>query len=38
MNPTRIQARAPAKLNLCLYVGPRRSDGLHEICSLFQSR
>ena len=37
MNPMKIQARAPAKLNLCLYVGPRRSDGLHEICSLFQS-
>jgi 4-diphosphocytidyl-2-C-methyl-D-erythritol kinase len=31
-----LRARAPAKLNLCLYVGPRRSDGLHEICSLFQ--
>jgi 4-diphosphocytidyl-2-C-methyl-D-erythritol kinase len=27
---------APAKLNLCLYVGERREDGLHEICSLFQ--
>ncbi len=27
--------RAPAKLNLCLYVGPRRADGLHEIRSLF---
>ena len=27
---------APAKLNLCLYVGPRRDDGLHEICSLFE--
>ena len=26
---------APAKLNLCLYVGPSRDDGLHEICSLF---
>jgi 4-diphosphocytidyl-2-C-methyl-D-erythritol kinase len=32
-----LLARAPAKLNLCLYVGPRRRDGLHEICSLFQS-
>jgi 4-diphosphocytidyl-2-C-methyl-D-erythritol kinase len=32
-----LVARAPAKLNLCLYVGPRRADGLHEICSLFQS-
>jgi 4-diphosphocytidyl-2-C-methyl-D-erythritol kinase len=27
--------RAPAKLNLCLYVGPRREDGLHELRSLF---
>jgi 4-diphosphocytidyl-2-C-methyl-D-erythritol kinase len=26
---------APAKLNLCLYVGPVRDDGLHELCSLF---
>jgi 4-diphosphocytidyl-2-C-methyl-D-erythritol kinase len=28
--------RAPAKLNLCLFVGPRRDDGLHEIRSLFE--
>ncbi len=27
---------APAKLNLCLYVGPAREDGLHEIRSLFE--
>jgi 4-diphosphocytidyl-2-C-methyl-D-erythritol kinase len=27
---------APAKLNLCLYLGRRRSDGLHELCSLFE--
>jgi 4-diphosphocytidyl-2-C-methyl-D-erythritol kinase len=26
---------APAKINLCLYVGPTRADGLHELCSLF---
>lgn len=26
---------APAKLNLCLYLGPARPDGLHELCSLF---
>jgi 4-diphosphocytidyl-2-C-methyl-D-erythritol kinase len=32
-----LKARAPAKLNLCLYVGGRRPDGLHEICSVFQS-
>jgi 4-diphosphocytidyl-2-C-methyl-D-erythritol kinase len=32
-----LSARAPAKVNLCLYVGPRRRDGLHEICSLIQS-
>ncbi len=27
--------RAPAKLNLCLYLGHPRGDGLHEIRSLF---
>jgi 4-diphosphocytidyl-2-C-methyl-D-erythritol kinase len=27
--------RAPAKLNLCLCLGPRRDDDLHEIRSLF---
>jgi 4-diphosphocytidyl-2-C-methyl-D-erythritol kinase len=28
--------RAPAKLNLCLYLGRRRGDGLHDLCSLFE--
>jgi len=28
--------RAPAKLNLCLYLGRVRDDGLHELCSLFE--
>lgn len=28
--------RAPAKLNLCLYLGRRREDGLHDLCSLFE--
>jgi 4-diphosphocytidyl-2-C-methyl-D-erythritol kinase len=29
--------RAPAKLNLFLLLGPRRDDGLHELCSLFEA-
>lgn len=31
-----MQIQAPAKLNLCLYLGERRDDGLHELCSLFE--
>jgi 4-diphosphocytidyl-2-C-methyl-D-erythritol kinase len=27
---------APAKLNLCLYLGPTLPGGLHELCSLFE--
>jgi len=27
---------APGKLNLCLYLGPPRDDGLHEIVSVFE--
>jgi 4-diphosphocytidyl-2-C-methyl-D-erythritol kinase len=30
-----LTLRAPAKLNLCLYLGRRRDDGLHELRSLF---
>ncbi len=37
MSALPLLVRAPAKVNLCLYVGPRREDGMHEICSLFQS-
>jgi 4-diphosphocytidyl-2-C-methyl-D-erythritol kinase len=29
-----VTLRAPAKLNLCLYLGPRRGDGKHELASL----
>jgi 4-diphosphocytidyl-2-C-methyl-D-erythritol kinase len=32
-----IRERAPAKVNLVLQVGRSRSDGLHEICSIFAS-
>jgi len=31
-----MHLHAPAKLNLCLYLGARRDDGLHELCSLFE--
>jgi 4-diphosphocytidyl-2-C-methyl-D-erythritol kinase len=31
-----MHIHAPAKLNLCLFLGPRRDDGLHELCSLFE--
>ena len=31
----RTVVRAPAKLNLCLYLGASRDGGLHSLCSLF---
>lgn len=31
-----LELSAPAKLNLCLYLGPRRKDGLHELASIFE--
>ncbi len=31
-----MHVQAPAKLNLCLFLGSRREDGLHELCSLFE--
>ncbi|HMK92878.1 MAG TPA: 4-(cytidine 5'-diphospho)-2-C-methyl-D-erythritol kinase [Thermoleophilia bacterium] len=32
--PDRVEVAAPAKINLSLLVGPRRSDGFHEVFSL----
>ncbi len=31
-----MRVQAPAKINLCLFLGPAREDGLHELCSLFE--
>ena len=36
MSPSAMRIKAPAKLNLCLYLGGRREDGLHALCSLFE--
>jgi 4-diphosphocytidyl-2-C-methyl-D-erythritol kinase len=33
---TGLRDQAPAKVNLCLYIGPTRDDGRHEIVSVFQ--
>jgi 4-diphosphocytidyl-2-C-methyl-D-erythritol kinase len=33
---TALHELAPAKVNLCLYVGPTREDGRHELVSVFQ--
>lgn len=32
-----LVARAPGKVNLCLFLGPVRDDGRHELVTLFQS-
>jgi 4-diphosphocytidyl-2-C-methyl-D-erythritol kinase len=31
-----MRIHAPAKINLCLFLGPHRDDGLHALCSLFE--
>ncbi|MDX6699408.1 MAG: 4-diphosphocytidyl-2-C-methyl-D-erythritol kinase [Solirubrobacteraceae bacterium] len=33
---TRLAAAAPGKVNLCLYLGPVRDDGLHELVTVIQ--
>jgi len=35
--PRRVEVTARAKLNLGLVVGPRRSDGFHDLVTIFQS-
>jgi len=35
--PTALTEPAPAKINLYLAVGPRRSDGYHDILTLFET-
>lgn len=33
----RLRALAPAKVNLCLFLGPARNDGYHELVTLYES-
>ena len=33
----RLTARAPGKVNLCLFLGPVRPDGRHELVTVFES-
>jgi 4-diphosphocytidyl-2-C-methyl-D-erythritol kinase len=33
---TALREAAPAKINLCLFIGPLREDGRHELVSVFQ--
>ncbi len=33
----RLRALAPGKVNLCLFLGPTRADGRHELVTLFES-
>ncbi|MGI4895105.1 MAG: 4-(cytidine 5'-diphospho)-2-C-methyl-D-erythritol kinase, partial [Janthinobacterium lividum] len=35
--PGAVTARAPAKVNLLLEVGPRRDDGFHDLVTVFQA-
>lgn len=37
IQPLPLQAQAPAKINLGLFVGPTRPDGRHELVSVMQS-
>jgi 4-diphosphocytidyl-2-C-methyl-D-erythritol kinase len=33
----RLETRAPAKINVCLFLGPTREDGRHELVTVMQS-
>ncbi|WP_445152288.1 4-(cytidine 5'-diphospho)-2-C-methyl-D-erythritol kinase [Baekduia sp. Peel2402] len=33
----RLETRAPGKINVCLFLGPPRADGRHELVSVMQS-
>jgi 4-diphosphocytidyl-2-C-methyl-D-erythritol kinase len=33
----RLETRAPAKINVCLFLGPVRADGRHELVTVMQS-
>jgi 4-diphosphocytidyl-2-C-methyl-D-erythritol kinase len=33
----RLETRAPGKVNVCLFLGPTRADGRHELVSVMQS-
>jgi 4-diphosphocytidyl-2-C-methyl-D-erythritol kinase len=33
----RLETRAPGKINVCLFLGPAREDGRHELVSVMQS-
>ena len=33
----RLRALAPAKVNLCLFLGPTRADGRHDLVTVYQS-
>jgi 4-diphosphocytidyl-2-C-methyl-D-erythritol kinase len=35
--PLRIRELAPGKINLCLFLGPLRGDGRHELVTLYES-
>ena len=35
--PARVRVASPAKINLCLGVGPVRADGYHPLATVYQA-